>query len=48
MISVGYNINGHIVNIWHPISYEVIDRICRPKIYEHFGDDVIFYSDVSN
>ena len=46
--NVGWEINGHIVNIPHPIRYSVINDILRPKVYEHFGEDMIFYSEISN
>lgn len=46
--NVGWEINGHIVNIPHPIRYSVINDILRSKVYEHFGDDMIFYSVISN
>ena len=45
--NVGWNINGHIVNIPHPIKYDAVAEIVKPKIYDHFGDDIIFYSEVS-
>ena len=46
--NVGWNINGHIVNIPHPIRYDIVADIIKPKIYKHFGDDIVFYSDISN
>ena len=46
--NIGWNINGHIVNIQHPIMQKTINDILRPKIYEHFGKDTVFYSEVSN
>ncbi len=44
---IGLNINDHVLHITHPMAIEEINNIVRPKIYEHFGDDVIFYSDVA-
>ena len=45
--SIGYDINDHVYHITFPMLYEVVSDIVRPKIYDHFGNDVIFYSDVS-
>lgn len=44
---IGMNINDHVLHITHPMDIKQISDIVRPKIYEHFGDDVIFYSDVA-
>ena len=44
---IGLNINDHVLHITYPMLIKEIDEIIRPKIYEHFGDDVIFYSDVA-
>lgn len=44
---IGYNINGHVLHITFPMLIPAISNIVRPKIYEHFGDDIIFYSDVA-
>ena len=44
---IGYDINDHVYHITFPMLYEVVSDIVRPKIYDHFGNDVIFYSDVS-
>ena len=44
---IGYNINGHVLHITFPMLIPTISEIVRPKIYEHFGNDVIFYSDVA-
>ena len=44
---IGLNINDHVLHITYPMAIKEIDDIVRPKIYEHFGDDVIFYSDVA-
>jgi hypothetical protein len=44
---IGYDINDHVYHITFPMVHKVVSDIVRPKIYEHFGDDVIFYSDVS-
>ncbi len=46
--SIGLNINDHVLHITYPMAIKTIDDIIRPKIYEHFGDDVIFYSDVAH
>jgi len=43
----GESINNHIYRITYPMKYKVISDIIRPKIYEHFGNDIIFYSDIS-
>jgi len=43
----GENINDHIFRITYPMKHKLISNIIRPKIYEHFGDDIIFYSDIS-
>jgi len=44
---IGYDINGHVLHITFPMLIPAISEIVRPKIYEHFGQDVIFYSDVA-
>ncbi len=44
---IGMNINDHVLHITYPMLIKEISEIIRPKIYEHFGDDVIFYSDVA-
>ncbi len=44
---IGLNINDHVLHITYPMAIKDIDDIVRPKIYEHFGEDVIFYSDVA-
>jgi len=44
---IGLNINDHVLHITYPMAIEEINNILRPKIYEHFGNDVIFYSDVA-
>ena len=44
---IGLNINDHVLHITYPMAIKDINDIVRPKIYEHFGDDVIFYSDVA-
>jgi hypothetical protein len=44
---IGYNINDHVLHITYPMLIAEISDIVRPKIYEHFGDDVVFYSDVA-
>ena len=44
---IGYEINQHVLHITFPMLHKVVSDIVRPKVYEHFGDDVIFYSDVS-
>lgn len=43
----GEIINNHIFRIAYPMKHKLISDIIRPKIYEHFGDDIIFYSDIS-
>lgn len=45
---VGEIINQHIYRITFPMKYKIISDIIRPKIYEEFGEDTIFYSDISN
>ena len=45
--SIGMNINDHVLHITYPMSISDIDDIVRPKIYEHFGDDIVFYSDIA-
>lgn len=44
---IGYEINEHVLHITFPMLIQTISNIIRPKIYEHFGDDIVFYSDVS-
>ena len=44
---IGYEINQHVLHITFPMLHKVVSDIVRPKVYEHFGDDVVFYSDVS-
>jgi hypothetical protein len=44
---IGYEINQHVLHITFPMLHKVVSDIVRPKIYEHFGDDVVFYSDVA-
>ena len=44
---IGYEINQHVLHITFPMLIKAISDIVRPKVYEHFGDDVVFYSDVS-
>jgi hypothetical protein len=41
-------VNNHIYHIIFPLKEKVISDILRNKIYEHFGDDIYFYSDISN
>ena len=41
-------VNHHIYHIIFPLKEKVISDILRPKIYEEFGDDIYFYSDISN
>ena len=41
-------VNNHIYHIIYPLKEKVISDILRPKLYEEFGDDIIFYSDISN
>jgi len=45
--SIGYNINNHVLHITYPMLIPEISDIVRPKVLEHFGDDVVFYSDVA-
>jgi len=44
---IGYEINQHVMHITFPMLHKVVSDIVRPKVLEHFGDDVVFYSDVS-
>jgi hypothetical protein len=44
----GLEINNHIFHITFPMNFPEIADIIKPKIYEHFGKDIIFYSDVSD
>ena len=44
---IGLNINDHVLHITYPMLIEEISNIVRPKIHEHFGKGVIFYSDVA-
>jgi len=41
-------VNNHIHHIIYPLKEKIISDILRPKIHEHFGDDIYFYSDISN
>ena len=41
-------VNHHIYHIIFPLKEKVISDILRPKIHEEFGDDIYFYSDISN
>jgi len=45
---VGEIINKHIYRITFPMKYKIISNIIRSKIYEEFGEDTVFYSDISN
>ena len=45
---VGEIINRHIYRITFPMKYKIISEIIRSKIYEEFGEDTVFYSDISN
>ena len=45
---IGYNINGHVLHITFPMLIPAISDILRPKVLQHFGSDVVFYSDVSD
>ena len=45
---IGYEINQHVMHITFPMLQKVVSDIVRPKVLEHFGDDVIFYSDISD
>jgi len=45
--TIGHTINDHVLHITYPMLITEISDIVRPKIYEHFGNDVIFYSDVA-
>lgn len=44
----GENINNKVLHITHPIRYNVIRDILEHKLKQEFGNDIIFYSDVSN
>ena len=39
---IGYEINEHVLHITFPMLIKAISDIVRPKVYEHFGDDVVF------
>lgn len=43
---IGYILNDHVLHITFPMLIKEISDIVRPKIHEHFGDDIVFYSDV--
>lgn len=43
----GEIINTHIYRLVYPMKVKLISDIIRPKIYEEFGDDTIFYSDIA-
>jgi hypothetical protein len=43
----GEIINEHIYRIVYPMLIKEISDIIRPKIYEEFGEDTIFYSDIA-
>ena len=45
--TAGEIINEHIYRITYPMTYPIISDIIRPKIYEEFGEDTIFYSDIA-
>lgn len=45
---IGYEINQHVLHIAFPMLHKVVSEIVRPKVLDHFGDDVVFYSDVSD
>ena len=45
--TMGEIINDHIYRITYPMLIKEISDIVRPKIYEHFGDDIVFYSDIA-
>ena len=45
---IGYEINGHVLHITFPMLIPTISDILRPKVLQHFGSDVVFYSDVSD
>ena len=45
---IGLNINDHVLHITYPMLIKEISDIVKPKIYEHFGDDIVFYSDVAH
>ena len=44
---IGYEINQHVMHITFPMLHKVVSDIVRPKVLEHFGDEVVFYSDIS-
>lgn len=46
--SIGYNINDHVYHIIHPMSIPEVSDIVKGKIYDHFGRDIVFYSDVND
>lgn len=44
----GENINNKVMHITHPITYTVIRDMLESRIKKEFGEDIVFYSDVSN
>jgi hypothetical protein len=44
----GENINNKVLHLIHPITYAVIRDIFEHKLKQEFGNDIVFYSDVSN
>lgn len=44
---IGFNINNHVLHIVHPILISDISDIVREKILNHFGKDIVFYSEVT-
>jgi len=44
--TIGHTINDHVLHITYPMLISEVSDIVRPKVIGHFGDDVIFYSDV--
>lgn len=44
----GENINNKILHINHPIRHNIIKDIVHKKLVSHFGDKIVYYSDVSN
>ena len=43
----GEIVNTHIYRLVYPMKVKLISDIIRPKIYEEFGEDTIFYSDIA-
>ena len=44
----GEIINNQICRVTYPMKHKLISNLIRDKIYDHFGDDIIIYSDIQN